>query len=199
MATSKFLLSPKSPEIVALIQKWRGRRSFKQIYEMALELDSGLPNYDSFLNFIKKFTAQANQTAKALSETMQRKALTDMQLLNGCLNQAAEIGDIVLAKTLEELKEKVESGEKIDWNTRQKVMKWFNDAGRMTIQQQFLKIRDKEADTNLAALSLLANAARYQKLKPEEIGGEIIAGEFSGKEENYAIKTERASLPALAP
>jgi len=164
---SKIELSPHFAQIRQMIaQGKKDGQPIKAIYRQVKELEPNVPNYETFNNFAKKILA--------LIEDLPKR---DDELLDKALQKAIQLGDLVLERTLIELKADVEAGNEISWQKRKDLMKWFNESGNMKLRQRFLDIRNKQGMASIAAMALLADAARYGKLSPEDtniIKGEII-------------------------
>lgn len=192
----KLFSSPKFNKILDLVaQRRKDKVPMTQIYTECKRLDPDLPCYDRFAKFFRKYDKQVSKNRGRFMVDANSQAINDLDFLAEALDKARLLGDIVMEETLKEVSGYVERKEEIPWKIKKTVMGWFLGAGKLTVQQEFLKIKKVDTAANLKALSLLANAARYQSLKPEDIEKPIIDGEILNNEDEQAEQ----SLPTIEP
>lgn len=163
---SGFDKSPKAQQIRQMVaQAKTDGQSLLSLYKQVKEIDPNVPNYARFLIFSKKIAAMLEDEPRG-----------DSELLDKAIEKAMALGDLILEQTLMEMKAMVEAGKVIPWQKRKELMKWFSDSGNMKLRQRFLDIRNKQGMASIAAMALLADAARYGKIRGEDIN--IIEGEI---------------------
>jgi hypothetical protein len=168
---SKRLNGFESSEFATQIRQMvvRGKADGRDLLSMFREikvLDPKVPNYSRFRIF-----------AQRLEKLFEEEPKSDQDLLDRAIEKSIAIGDLVLEQTLTELKATVESGKVIPWQKRTELMKWFNDSGNMKMRQKFMDIKNKQGMASIAAMALLADAARYGKIVDKDIN--IIEGEIT--------------------
>jgi hypothetical protein len=172
---SGFDKSPHAKEIRQRIaQAKMDGQSLFSLYKEIKVLDPNVPNYSRFRLFSKK-----------IAELIEEEPSNDSALLDRAIEKSIAIGDLVLEQTLTEIKKDVEEGKVIPWQKRKDLMKWFNDSGNMELRKRFIDIKNKQGMASIAAMALLADAARYGKIQGEDINiieGQTIDGDISSSE-----------------
>lgn len=192
---SRFITSPKATEIQELILKWRHKKTWQDIYKMIKELDPNVPKFETFLHYKKRFEKEIQKRKEQYMSDADNAAVSDLDFIHGAINKAVKAGDYVLKQTLEEVESDIKEGKKIPWNRRKAIMGWFKDSGKLYLETQFLKLKSNQQMTDMAALAMLAEAARYQKVKPTDVGADIVEGDFEEMQDDRPIQQNSQSVP----
>lgn len=153
--------------------------SITKIHEMLVDIDKNIPKIAAFRNFMNKWDSVANENRLALLKDIASGTLVDVELMNLGIQKAMQLGNVIMAETIEEVKGIITRGEEIPDEKKKMIMKWYKDAGDLYIGEQTLKIKGAGQVVDQMALSILARAARAGKLELKDIGGnaEVIEAE----------------------
>lgn len=190
---SKILASAEWPRIKEVIDAHLGKKSRSYIYKIVIGIDKNIGSYDNFNKFLKNWTAEltkrqeimivdAEKNRGDLLQDITDEAISNVDLLENSVNKALQLGDIVIAKTLEEVKKKVEKGRKIDLKEKALIMKWFGEAGRIVYEGETLKLKRMAGARDTVALGLLCRSARSGNLPDTDlppIEGENITNQIN--------------------
>ena len=144
-------------------EEYRNKIPLSEIYKKLKEIDSNLPQLRVYQHYIQKKEGQS------LIKMTSRQETTDIDLINKGLAKAWKLGNIVMEKTLQEIKEKYHNGRKVSLQDRNIIMKWYSEAIKSYISGQTLKLRRKEDIRDQYKTAVLLRAARYGKLKETDI------------------------------
>ncbi len=144
-------------------EQYRGRVPITELYKKIKEIDPKVPSIVSYRKYLSRKEGKEEMKMTA------RNVTTDIDLINKGLSKAWKLGNIVMEKTLQEIREKYKQGKKISLQDRNIIMKWYNDAVKNYISGETLKLRRKGDVRDQYKTALLLRAARYGKLKEEDV------------------------------
>ena len=179
---SKFLTSPRSIEIKEVIDAHKGKKPLTQIYKLIKEIDKKIPQYASFVSFMRSYDNSVQTMRRNLAKDIIRDALSEVELVNAGVKQGLKLGNLVMDSALKDVKEKLKNKEQLSFQEKREIMNWFRTANQNYFEGQTLKLKQTGNLNDSMALSMLARAARSGALKPEEI--DFVDGEFSEANQN---------------
>lgn len=199
---SRFINSPKSDEILKTLRFWKdkvvsdsrsvearerikaeGKITLKDLYNKIYELDHGIPEYNNFKSFFKRFDKQ--QVAKVdfllaqVGEALQKQEgeVGDnilKRLLDLTYNKLFAAGNAVMTQELSEIQKKMEAGLPLNTAQKERVMRWMFQGAGTYQKQRAIDISAKVDAREERVIDNLLNAFQYGKASKAD----IIDGEF---------------------
>lgn len=185
---SKIIASPEWPRIKEAIEANLGKKSHLAIYKIVLGIDPNIGHYNNFHRFLIKWTKELatrqdlaiqdpQKNNRDLLQDINDEAISNVELMEESVKVAISLGDIIMAKTLEEVEKKIKSGKPIALAEKKMIMRWWSEAGSMVFAGEMLKLKSQSGKRETFALGLLARAAMSGNLKKEDfrpIEGEVV-------------------------
>src|SRR3990167_9925808 len=116
---SRFITSDKYPEIKEVLDKFKHKKSKKELYEMIIQIDPNLPSYQAFIKFMQEYNTAVQEYRQDFLKDVVSEAYSAADMLNIGISKAFELGNIVMGETLEEIKMKLQEGESIPRKDKQ--------------------------------------------------------------------------------
>jgi len=179
---SAFLTSPRSEEIFDIINEQKGKVPISELYRRVKALDPNLPSYTSFNKFLKKLDKDQDKRAGILMERLKNNFLDQgdvgenvlKKLLDNAYKKLFVMGDIVMDQTLQEVREKLEAGEKLNPIEKKTIMEWFFKGTDAFAKHRTVDLKAKADERTETLMENLISAAQYGHIdKADIVEGEI--------------------------